>query len=216
HVLFTTRAHASGKLIRRIRVKALTLEQGSRLVLRKSGLWSASEDAEPAAQADEAARPLAKQLNCLPLALNLAGAYLAETACGLSGYHSRLRALQTTLSSHNHASEAEQSAEPLRPVVQLSCEKIAKAGSLTADLLSLCAFLAPDEIPESLLIACLPAFQKQSRRLATNASKRNAALAALHKCALLERDLEHQSLTIAREVQATWRSLLPADAEKIW
>jgi tetratricopeptide (TPR) repeat protein len=216
HVLFTARAHTPGKLARRMRVKPLTLEQSSRLLLRRSGLLrGADEVAEPDSKDEEAARALASQLDCAPLALNLAGAYLAETSCGLPAYLERLRALQIVPANSAESSDEEQP-DPLQKVVRLSGEKIARAGSAAAHLLSLCAFLAPDEILENLLVACLPALQKSTRRQLANTAKRNVALATLHKYALLERDLAVQSLAISREIQVAWRSMLSADEERSW
>ena len=215
HVLFTTRAHTLGKMARRLRVKTLPLAQSSRLLLRRSGLLRGTDElAEPDPKDLESANALSNQLECLPLALNLAGAYIAEIHCGLAGYQERLRA--TPFPSHASSASDEEQSSPLLNLVLLSGGKIAKAGSAAADLLSLCAFLAPDEIPESLLVACLSVLQKQTRKLATRVAKRNAALSALHTYALLERDSVAQSLTIAREIQAAWRSLLSASEERAW
>lgn len=216
HILLTTRANTSGKLVRHLRVKTLTLQQSSRLILCRSGLFHETDTiTQPTPKDDEDARAIASQLNCQPLALNLAGAYLAETSCGLPGYLTLLRSAQMA-SLHSDAASAEEQPDPLLKVVFLSREKIAQTGFTAADLLSLCAFLAPDEILESLLVACSAVLQKPTRKRTSNTSKQSAALTTLHNYALLERDLEVRSLTISHEIQTIWRSLLPTGAERSW
>lgn len=218
HLLLTTRANGLGKLARRLRLKALSVEQSSRLLLRRSGiLRSADETAfkEVTPKDQESARTLAAQLEGLPLALNMAGAYLAETGCGLPVYLGRLRVVRGA-PAHTGGSSDEKQPDMLQKVVRLAGEKAAKNGSVAAQVLSLCAFLAPDEIPESLLAACFGVLQKQTRKLAISASKREAALNTLNAYALLERDRGIQSLSLSREIQVAWRALLPASEEKSW
>ncbi len=216
HVLLTTRANTLGKLVRRLRVKMPPIEQSSHQLLCRSGLLrEADKSAEPVPKDDENARAIANQVDCQPLALNLVGAYLAQTSCSLPGYLALLRTVQVT-TARSGAASAEEQPDPLLKVVRLSGEKIAKTGSVAAALLSLCAFLAPDEILESLLVACSAVLQKRTRKLTINTSRHNAVLTTLHAYGLLDRDLAVRSLTIAREIQAAWRSQLAAGEERDW
>ena len=216
HLLVTTRVSSSGKLARRLRVKPLTLEQSSHLLLRRCGLLRESADgAVAASEDDKAARDIAYQLNCQPLPLQLAGAYIAQTACGLRGYQERLRTLQAER-SRSTTSSTEEASTPLLTVLRLSSTKAARTGSAAADLFSLCAFLAPDEIPESLLLACSSALPRQTRRLVSSGSRRSAVLTVFHQYALLVHDPTAQMLTIEQEMQSAWRALLPAGEDKVW
>ncbi|HEX7734534.1 MAG TPA: tetratricopeptide repeat protein [Ktedonobacteraceae bacterium] len=218
HILFTTRANGLGKLARRVRVKTLSADQASRLLLRRSGILRGTGEAALkglSPKDEESARTLAAQVECLPLALNLAGAYLAETGCGLPAYLGRLRGARVPRVSTGDVSD-EKLSGVLQKVVRLTGEKVAKSGSLAAQIVSLCAFLAPDEIPENLLVTCFAVLQKQTRKLAISASKREAALNTLNAYALLERDCGIQFLSMTREIQAAWRALLPASEEKSW
>lgn len=216
HVLLTTRGNGFGKLARRLRLKSLTVEQSSALLLRRCGLLrSTPEVTVPSSKDDEAARAIVTQLEGLPLALNLAGAYIAETGCGLPGYLGRLRAVR--IASARAGGNVEQNPPgPLQKVVHLASDKAAKVGSVAAQILALCTFLAPDEIPVGLLTACFSTLQKQNRKLGGNTSKRNVALAVLEKYGLLEWDREAQILSLAREVQAVWRASLSPEEEKSW
>jgi len=215
HLLLTTRASTTGKLARRIKLKPLTMEEGRHLLLRRCGLLNESDElAEVAPSNDEAASAIASELHGLPLALNLAGAYIAETSCGLPGYLERLRRVRVGTARTD--GEDESQPDPAGKAVYVSCEKAAKAGSAVAALLRLCTFFAPDEIPEALLNAGAPVLSKPLQKLASSPVKLNTALTSLQKYALLQRDPELLTLAMPREVQAALRKMLPENEERTW
>lgn len=213
HLLLTTRNGTTGKLARRIKLKKLNTEDSSRLLLSRSGLLSETTSlAETGAKNYEGAGEIAAELVGLPLALDLAGAYIAATACGLPGY---LELLRRKPRQKNYEA-TEQRADPLERTVALAYEKVAKASPVAADLLHLCAFLAPDEILETLLVAGASVLNKPLQRLINSTSRRNAALALLQKYALITRDTELQALALSREVQRIVRERLPEDEQRAW
>ena len=215
HLLLTTRASTTGKLARRIKLKSLTLEESSHFLLRRCGMLNeASELADIPLRDVEAARAIASELGELPLALNLAGAYITETACGLSGYLERLQRKRSVAARPGN--EDENQLGPVEKAVYVSYEKAVKAGSATADLLRLCSFLAPDEIPEALFNTGASVLSKPLQKLINNPARLNTALASLQKYALLERDPEILALAMPRDVQTTLRKMLAVDEEKAW
>lgn len=218
HVLLTTRGNGFGKLARRLRLKALTVEQSMSLLLRRSGLAREAQDVTALAPRDqEAAREIATRLNGQPLALNLAGAYLAATGCGLTGYLGRLNAGKGAISRSpvDAGIEGEQN-NALATAVHLAGEKAARRNSAAAHVLSFCAFLAPAEIPLDLLVACCSILQKRDRKLALSPSRLNALLTTLQNYELLAWNHEAQTLMLAREVQTAWRNQLGEEEEKAW
>lgn len=213
HLLLTTRASTTGKLARRIKLKPLTPEESSHLLLRRCGLLNeASELADIPLRDAEAARAIASELGGLPLALNLAGAYITETSCGLPGYLERLQRKRSVARPGN---KDENQPDPVEKAVYVSYEKAAKAASAVTDLLRLCSFLAPDEIPEALFNTDA-VLSKPLQRLVNSPTRFNTALASLQKYALLERDPEILTLAMPREVQTALRKMLAVDDERAW
>lgn len=215
HLLLTIRSNITGKLLRRIKLKALTVEEGSRLLLRRCGIMqeeSESAGRAPDPVANELARNIVRELEGLPLALHLAASYLVETHCNLSDYLKGLKRVHTGALKANDRTET---SDPMTKAVHMACEKAARTGSPASALLYFCAFLAPDEIPETLIRASGQALGKPLQRLVSSPTKWTATLALLQKYALLERDTETQTLTMQCEVQATLQRMLPENEERV-
>jgi hypothetical protein len=92
---------------------------------------------------------LAEELGNLPLALEQAAAYMEESARSFSDY---LKLFQT------HQREILKRGTPsmdypatVATIWELSFQEVQKTSSAGADLLNLCAFLAPDDIPQGML-----------------------------------------------------------------
>ncbi|HEY1351995.1 MAG TPA: FxSxx-COOH system tetratricopeptide repeat protein [Ktedonobacteraceae bacterium] len=200
HLLLTTRNGISGKLARRLRLKKPSLQESRQFLQRRCG------QVDPSSAEKRAAAEIVAQLDALPLAQEVAGAYIAATSCSLPGYLDRL---------HQQDEPADRrAAEPVRKTVRLACEKIAKASAGALDLLHLCAFFAPDEIPETLLLAGAPVVPRPLQKLLTSASRREVALNLLQEYALIVRDRTSGVLSMQREVQAALRALLSQEMER--
>jgi tetratricopeptide (TPR) repeat protein len=110
---------------------------------------------------DEAtAGEVAQLLGWLPLALEQAGAYVRETRISLGAYQARLEQTPGKLLGRG-APRDRDPADSVATTWQLSLEQVSAVPGATA-LLELCAFLAPDDIPRTLLdrlngLADLPA-----------------------------------------------------------
>jgi hypothetical protein len=86
-VLLTTQAQAMGQLAQRIVVDAMPPEVGVLFLLRRAGLLARDTNLEQASpQQRSQAGELVRELGGLPLALDQAGAYIAETGCSLGEY----------------------------------------------------------------------------------------------------------------------------------
>src|SRR5205085_8672630 len=106
------------------------------------------EEASPAERAK--AMEIVAAVDGLPLALDQAGAYIEETGCGLAGYLSRYHTQRSQLMKRRGGLVADHR-EPVATTWKLSFEKVEQANPAAADLLRLCAFLAPDAIPEEII-----------------------------------------------------------------
>ena len=87
----------------------------------------------------------------LPLALVQAGAYVVETGCSLSDYLDLYKTHHKELLAR-HSRLMLDYPETVATTWSLSFQQIEQQSSIAADLLRLCAFLAPDAIPEELLL----------------------------------------------------------------
>jgi len=91
---------------------------------------------------------LAAALGDLPLALEQAAAYIEETGATPAGYLALLGEHRPELLSLGHPSDSEHTIATTWTVALQHLHSQAQAAD---DLLRLCAFLAPDDIPLSLL-----------------------------------------------------------------
>ncbi len=92
---------------------------------------------------------LAEETGFLPLALEQAGAYIEETGISLSDYLDRFK---------KHRKKALERGKPadypdtVATTWEISFQAVKEKSPASADLLNLCAFLAPDDIPKSLFL----------------------------------------------------------------
>jgi tetratricopeptide (TPR) repeat protein len=95
------------------------------------------------------AAKVAQLLGFLPLALEQAGAYVRETQISLGAYQARLQRSPLAVLRRG-APRDRDPADTVATTWQLSLEQVSAVPGATA-LLELCAFLAPDDIPRTLL-----------------------------------------------------------------
>src|SRR6266566_2154712 len=151
HVLLTTRAQAMGRLARRIELDHMEQTEGVLFLLRRVGILEAEEPLDTASSREQAnALAIVQEMDGLPLALDQAGAYIEETGCGLAGYLTRYQQRRTALLKERGGYKSDHP-EPVATTWSLSFAKVEQANPSAADLLRLCAFLAPDAIPEEVI-----------------------------------------------------------------
>ncbi|MFF7845932.1 tetratricopeptide repeat protein [Streptomyces ossamyceticus] len=135
------------------------------------------------------ARELAAELGHLPLALEQAGAYLYETGTGLDEYPALLgRVLDT----------APEGIDPQRTIARIwqhTLTAIHTRNPLAVTVLHTLAWLAPEDIPRSLLIP-----------LAPDLVDLGAALGVLHAYNMISFSTDRQSVSVHRLIQTVLRS----------
>lgn len=155
HVLLTTRAQALGGIVGRAKVEPLPPEEAMLVLLRRAHLLGAEEPFSVAGPEQlQLARTLVNELGGLPLALDQAGAYLDETGCGLADYLALYRTQrQVALSLRGESALADQGAHPQAVGVTwaVAFQQVAQRSPAAVQLLRLCAYLAPEGIPEALI-----------------------------------------------------------------
>jgi tetratricopeptide (TPR) repeat protein len=216
HILLTTRAHAMGRLAERIEIKKLEEEEGISFLLRRSTLLHKNAPLKMLdTSTHETARQIVRELDGLPLALDQTGAYIEETNCSLQDYLKLYRTQRTGLLRLRGGLIADHP-EPVATTWQLAFDRIEASNAGAADLLRLCAFLAPDDIPETIIGQGMTELTPPLQQLAGNSLQLNAALAALQAYSLVTRHPDTHTLDVHRLVQAVLRDAMPKKAERAW
>ncbi len=136
HVLITSRERKWAEIAATVEVDVLARPESVTLLQsRVAGLGDADAD------------QLAGQLGDLPLAIAQAGGFMAETGMPAAQYRSLLRTQAGQLLAHGGPRSYPRS---LAASTQLIADRLADDDPAAAELASVCAFLAPEPIPENL------------------------------------------------------------------
>jgi hypothetical protein len=99
----------------------------------------------------------------------------------------------------------------------LAFEKVGGASPAAGDLLRLCAFFAPEQIPEEIFIKGAPELGENLGNLATNTLQRTQIIGQACRFSLLQRDAISKKLSIHRQVQAVLRDMMAEKGEEgVW
>ena len=164
----------------------------------------------------EPARQLVRLLDGHPLALDQAGAYIDETDKSFTNYinlyqKQRLHFLDKYGALEDKRSEHaiySQHPETVAVTFKLCFEMAHKQHPLAADILNFCAFLHPDTIPEEM-------FQYDDS-FKVDRDTFNGGVAVLLRYSLIKRNVQNQTFSIHRLVQAVLIDDMPPDMQKQW
>ena len=216
HILLTTRAQASGAIAASVEVEQLDLQEGMLLLLRWAKLLDINGTLDQAQPADRAAAErIVKEIEGLPLAIVQAGAYIEETGCSLEDYLSIYAANRKELLARPSQLLFEYPGT-VATTWALSFEQVKKESTAAADLLCLCAFLAPDAIPEEMLMRSAAELGPILGAAAANSFELNEALNVLRRYSLVRRDRSTHMLSIHRLVQTVHRYSMDQETQRTW
>jgi len=216
HVLITTRTQATGRLNNRFVLKEMDADEGALLLLRRAKLLPLHHDlAQVSPEQRTLARELCEQLGGFPLALDQAGSYIEETGCGLAGYVERFQRRCSVLLSWRGNTPGNYSFS-MTATVLLAREKAARRSAVALDLLHLCAFLYPTDIPEQLITRGAPHLGSRIQKAVADLLSLDEAFAALNASSLLRRNAETRVLHMHRLVQSIIRDQLELQTQYVW
>ena len=193
HVLLTTRARALAGLAEPLPVRPMPPDEAALFLLHRARV------AEDESQRSIALQ-ISKELGYLPLALDQAGAFIEETPSSFAEYLSLLRAEKEKLLAERGSLGDHPS---VTTTFSLAFTKVAEQSSAAADLIRLCAFLAPDAIPEEMFADHGSFDFTKMLREATRFS-------------LIDRDPGSKTLDIHRLVQAVVRAGMSKSEQRGW
>ena len=214
-LLLTSRQQALGLSTRMLDLKKMAPEEGVSFLLHRAGQAIPPASLNQLAPTEvSAVQEIVTILDGLPLALDQAGAYIEATHCSFSDYLKlfssfQLRLLDERASFIDH---------PLSVVktLTLAFEQLEQDNPAAMELLTVCAFLAPEAIPESFFLEGAPYLGSAFEALATNALQFQAAIKALLAYSLIQRDAISHLLTVHRLLQTVLRGRLSAMDQDRW
>ncbi len=216
HLLLTTRAFTVGHLASRLEVNTLSPEQGALFLLRRASLIAPDATLEQVSpQQRDLAMQVSQELGGLPLALDQAGAYLEATGTSLAAYQQIYQRHRMDLLAQRRAQGADHP-EPVASTWSLSFVRVEAMNSAAADLLRLCAYLAPDAIAEEILTQGAEHLGPVLGPVAADVFLLGQAIEALRAYSLINRDPSLQTLTVHRLVQAVVRDALEEAERRCW
>jgi class 3 adenylate cyclase/tetratricopeptide (TPR) repeat protein/DNA-binding XRE family transcriptional regulator len=216
HLLLTTRAQATGKIAMNLSVEKMEISEGMQLLLHRAKLLAPGESQDNlSATIRKAGQQLVKELDCLPLALDQAGAYIEETGCSLPEYldlyqrhHSALLNRQSGLSAdYPHT---------VTSTWSLSFQQVEQECPAAAELLDFCAFLDPDAIPETVLTEGADSLGPVLGAVASDPLLLNEAIQTLRRYSLIKRDPDTKILNVHRLVQVILKDGLDEGEKRLW
>ena len=216
HILLTTRAQSTGRFAQRVEVNVLPIEQGIEFLLRRAGILPPNAMLEQATEQDKhVAQEICEELGRLPLALDQAGAYIDETQSSLQEYLALYKMEHMALLKER-GEEHSDHPEGVTTTWSLSFHRVEEKDPAAADLLRVCAFLAPDAIPETIIIQGGKQLGPQLRTFAKDPLALKNAIGVLGAYSLLRRDASAQTLSVHRLVQAVLKDQMKEKQQKQW
>ncbi|NER79077.1 MAG: tetratricopeptide repeat-containing protein, partial [Leptolyngbya sp. SIO1D8] len=204
-----------GDIAHPLEVNKMEVDEGTLFLLRRARLLS--EEAELASASEEdvdVARAIVAETDGLPLALDQAGAYIEEKQRTLEEYLELFRAYKAELLKIR----GELAADHVSVTVtfNLAFEKVAEKSAAAADLLRVCAFLAPNEIPEEIFSEGGEVLGDALSQAAQNTLELIEAIAEATRFSLISRNPQSKTLTIHRLVQEVLRAEMDEAEQRQW
>ncbi|HET8843136.1 MAG TPA: helix-turn-helix transcriptional regulator, partial [Ktedonobacteraceae bacterium] len=203
-LLLTSRKQAFDFATSLLRLETLSMEEGLQFFLRRAR-WE-KEELLLIPEEEAAAREIVAEMDGLPLALDQAGAYLEVTRCRPSEYLQLLQISPLPLLTERE-SYAEHPLSVTR-TFQLAFQQVDAINPEASELLSICAFLAPDGIPEMFFLEGASTLGSTFEAMARHPLRFHAALKALLSYSLVQRNPATQTITLHRLVRAVLKAEL--------
>jgi len=201
NILVTSRQTSWRGLAASLEVGVLDPGEAAEFLLRRTG------EADPRAAAE-----LCEELGCLPLALEEAAAYMEATGRSISKYLPLLRdQRQRVLLEALPGTDRTRS---LRTTWELSFRQLAHESPQASDLLGLCTYLAPEDIPRELFRQGAEQLPERLRTAVADELYFDAAVAALRRYSLVH--AEPDSLSVHRLVQLANRARMTDAEREVW
>jgi tetratricopeptide (TPR) repeat protein len=214
-VILTTRTQHLGKFAQRLEIDALKQEPGAVLLLRRAGLIGNHTFLKGEITEDQAlALTLTTEMGGLPLALDQAGAYIEATQCSLADYQQQYSTQKAELLAQRNGPTAfsggwkDDHPESVATTWDIAFRRVSERSPLAAVLLTFCAYLAPDAIPDNILLVVVQTMLSLEKVAAEPEHSKFAldeAISVVRAFSLFQRDSNSKTVSIHRLVQSILR-----------
>ncbi|CAG0994090.1 hypothetical protein ANRL2_03433, partial [Anaerolineae bacterium] len=201
HVIITSRHLDWSTLASPLPIETFTPEEALQFLLERTQQHDA-----------DAATELAGELGYLPLALEQARAYMESTGRTLADYLELFKAHQLEVLSRGASSS--DYPYTVATTWELSFKRVADDSPASVDLLNLCAFLAPEDIPLQVLIDGARFLSEQFATAVQDPFRLDDAVKALLQYSLISRGQD--SLAIHRLVRVVVREKMAVEVRRSW
>jgi Tfp pilus assembly protein PilF len=201
HIIVTSRNPNWKGIARPLSVDPLPLDEAIQFLLNRTD------------QQDETtAKTLAEELGCLPLALEQASAYMEMSGSTMAHYLKLFKERQRDILQRGKPST--EYPDTIATTWSLSFQNVEHDNPAAAELLRLCAFFAPDDIPIKMLTDGDDELPESLAAMVTNDLLLDEALSALRTYSLIK--VENEKMTIHRLVQTVIRHTMDEATFKQW
>ena len=201
HIIITSRNPNWAGVAKPLSVKSLPLDNAIEFLLKRTN-----------SQDEATAKELAENLGRLPLALEQASAFIETSGRPLAHYLELFETRQRELMQRGELSI--EYPETVATTWSISFQNVERENKPAAELLRLCAFFAPDDIPLKMITEGAKELPESLAKTVTDSFSFDEALIALRKYSLVE--VEDEKLSIHRLVQAVIRHAMNEDDVKRW
>jgi tetratricopeptide (TPR) repeat protein/pimeloyl-ACP methyl ester carboxylesterase len=198
-----------------IDVPEMPLDDAIQFLLRRSGVLGTHGQAKDLRHEErEDANQLAVDLGCLPLALDQAGAFIHESSSDLKEYRELYRKEGAALRALRGS---QQLGHPSVSITfSLASQKLKQENQRAFDLITLCAFMGPEAIPEEVIGEGLKLTRRPSEPGELSDVEMVRTYGAIARLGLVRRNASLKTLQIHRLVQAVIREDLGIEDHKYW
>jgi tetratricopeptide (TPR) repeat protein len=214
-LLFTSRRQTLGFTAHTLDLEQMTSEEGVRFLLHRARLLDPTASLDSLAPEEiTRAGEIVAAMDGLPLALDQAGAYIEANQLSLSEYLELFQSSQMRLLDE----QASHSAHPssVAKTFALAFEQLEQNNPAAAELLTICAFLASEAIPETFFIDGAKHLGPTFEKLAADPFAFRTAIKALLTYSLIQRNTATKTVTIHRLVQVVLKEQLSEADRQIW
>ncbi|HEY0755356.1 MAG TPA: FxSxx-COOH system tetratricopeptide repeat protein [Ktedonobacteraceae bacterium] len=209
NLLFTTRANAIAANAASIEVENMGLIEGTMFLLQRAQRQCVSDEER------DAATNVVIELDGFPLALDQACAYIEETQCSFNDYLQLYQSHRKALLARR-GTQSTNYPDSVATTWSLSFQKVQQVNPAAAELLRLCALLAPDHIPEELLRDGANYWPPLLQQAAGELYTFNHMLEVLLTFSLVKRLPRNHLLSINRMVQVVQRNMMEPEEQRQW
>lgn len=214
-ILLTTRSQSIARLVQNLLLEEMQPEEGAQLLLLRDNRQSSPDVLNAADETDrKGALIVAKLVDGLPLALEQARAYIEATGCGFAGYRQlyeecRKDLLQSVTAGSRLDKEYKES---VATTWLISFRHIERQFAMASDVLKLYAYLAPDAIPEDIILKGANKLDSGLYQLAGNGFQFNHVCQVLLNYSLIKRKRTAKEAVISMQFCKFTESISPFES----